>query len=90
MTSTIQENGRRPLLFRQMEDDLNFSGKWKMTSALFFNEDNIISICNELDLNLIFNEDGLNFQLNERRSQLQPGTTRAELGTAQPQLVTFV
>ena len=24
-------NGRQPQLFRQMEDDLNFLGKWKTT-----------------------------------------------------------
>ena len=54
-------NGRGPQFLRHIEDDLN---------VFFFNEDNIISFCNELDLNLIFNEDGLNFQLNERGSQL--------------------
>ena len=32
-TLTFWANGRRPQLFSQMEDNLNYLGKWKMTST---------------------------------------------------------
>jgi hypothetical protein len=37
----IYANGRRPQFLRQMEDDLNFLVKWKMTSFSRQMEDNI-------------------------------------------------
>ena len=33
--------GRRPQLFKQMEDNLNFLGKWKTTSIFRQMEDNL-------------------------------------------------
>ena len=35
--STLADNGRRPQIFLQMEDDLKYFRKWKMTSIFVVN-----------------------------------------------------
>ena len=55
-TLILQTNGRRPQFLRQIQDDLNFSDKWKMSSIC--RQCNTTSICRQWKTNLIFQANG--------------------------------
>ena len=54
--STLADNGRRPQIFLQMEDDLKYFRKWKMTSIFVVNgRQPQIFLKMEDDLKYLFN-----------------------------------
>jgi hypothetical protein len=65
-------NGRRPQFFKEMEDYLNFFGKWKTTSISgygrrpqFFQEMETTSIFQEMEDDLSFSGNGRRLKFSE-------------------------